>query len=82
MTRRIGGAGRSGPRGMGGPAMGGKPEEDAVGDGGLEVTLEELQEFLDADRHAVRARPEFKESLRERLWELVLAQRRRWRGRS
>jgi hypothetical protein len=62
--------------------MGGKPEEDAVGDGGLEVTLEELQEFLDADRHAVRARPEFKESLRERLWELVLAQRRRWRGRS
>jgi hypothetical protein len=44
------------------------------------VTLEELEEFLDADRLDVRARPEFKESLREKLWALVLERRRRWRG--
>jgi len=60
--------------------MGAKPEKDATVEGALEVTLEELQDFLDADRHGVRARPEFKERLRERLWELVQQQRRRWRG--
>jgi hypothetical protein len=43
------------------------------------VTLEELQEFLDADQHGADARPEFKERLREKLWELIQAQRRRWR---
>jgi len=60
--------------------MGEKPEEGAHVEDALEVTLEDLQEFLDGDRHGVHARPEFKESLRERLWELVQAQRRRWRG--
>ena len=59
---------------------GAKPEEGAHVEGTLDVTLEELQEFLDGDRHGVSARPEFKESLREKLWELVQAQRRRWRG--
>lgn len=80
MSRRIGGAGRSGSRRMGGLAMDAKPEKDTAVEGALEVTLEELQEFLDGDRHDVRARPEFKERLRERLWELVQQQRRRWRG--
>jgi uncharacterized protein YaiE (UPF0345 family) len=60
--------------------MDAKPEKDTAVEGALEVTLEELQEFLDGDRHDVRARPEFKERLRERLWELVQQQRRRWRG--
>jgi hypothetical protein len=60
--------------------MGAKSDEDARVEGSLEVTLEELEEFLDADRHVVRARPAFKESLRERLWHFVLQQRHRWRG--
>ena len=80
MGWRFGGTGRSGPRGVGGLAMGAKSDEDATVDGSLEVTLEELQEFLEADRHGVRARPEFKESLRERLWHFVLEQRQRWRS--
>jgi hypothetical protein len=57
-----------------------KAEKDAGVEGCVEVTLEELEEFRDADRHGVRARPEFKERLREKLWELVRQQRRRWRG--
>jgi hypothetical protein len=56
-----------------------KPAGDAV-EGPLDVTLEELEEFLDADRLDVRARPEFKESLREKLWAIVLERSRRWRG--
>ena len=60
--------------------MGAKSEEDVTVDGSLEVTVEELEEFLDADRYATRARPEFKESLREKLWHFVQQQRRRWRG--
>ncbi len=80
MGRRIGGAGRFGPRRVGGVATGAKPENDATSDGSVEVTLEELEEFLDAGRHGVRARPEFKERLREKLWGLVQEQRRRWRG--
>ena len=60
--------------------MGAKPEEDRTLDGSLEVTLEELEEFLDADPPGARARPEFKEGLRERLWHFVQHQRRRWRG--
>ena len=69
--------------------MGAKPADsvesvesrkDVMIDGSLEVTLEELEEFLDADRLDVRARPEFKEGLRERLWALVQERRRRWRS--
>ena len=80
MGWRFGGASRSGPRRVGELAMGAKPEEEATVDGSLEVTLEELEEFLDADRHGVHARLEFKESLREKLWHFVQQQRRRWRG--
>ena len=59
--------------------MGTKPDEDSMAEGALEVTLEELEEFLDGGRLEVQARPGFKESLRERLWSLLQERRRRWR---
>ena len=73
-------AGLFGPRGVGGLWMGTKREEDSMAEGALEVTLEELEEFLDGGRRGVQARPEFKESLREKLWALLQERRRRWRG--
>ena len=36
-----------------------------------EFTTEELQEFLEADRHPIEADPLFKEQLREKLWKLL-----------
>ena len=60
--------------------MGTKPDEDSISEGAQEVTLEELQEFLDGGRLGVDVRPEFKASLRERLWMLLRESRRRWRG--
>ena len=73
------GAGRFGPRGVGGLWMGTKSDEDSMAEGALEVTLEELEEFMDGGRLEVQARPGFKESLRERLWSLLQQRRRRWR---
>ncbi len=40
-------------------------------EGAMDVTLEELREFLEADRLDVRANPRFKERLRRKLWEIV-----------
>jgi hypothetical protein len=60
--------------------MGAKPGKDGTVDGSREMTLDELEEFLEADRLEVRANPEFKERLRERLWELVQERLRRARG--
>ena len=40
-------------------------------DAALEVSTEELREFLDADRLVVRADPAFKERLRRKLWAIV-----------
>lgn len=60
--------------------MGAKQEKDVMPDGSVEVTLKELEDFLEADRLQVRARPEFKERLREKLWDLVRDRGRRWRG--
>lgn len=80
MGRTLRGAGRIGPRRVGGLWMGTKPEEDSMGDGALEVSLEELREFVEGGRLEARARPEFKERLRERLWTLVRERARRWRG--
>lgn len=62
-----------------------KREDSAVDDGLMNFTMDELREFLEADLIDVRADPEFKERLRRRLWELVLArasqnQKRRDRG--
>lgn len=42
-------------------------EDEAVG----EVTIEELREFLEADLVQVPVDPEFRERLRDRLWDLV-----------
>jgi predicted HD phosphohydrolase len=36
-----------------------------------EFTTEELQEFLEADRHPIEADPAFKERLRQQLWRLL-----------
>jgi hypothetical protein len=43
-----------------------RPQEIAA-----EFTTEELAEFLEGDLHPSDARPEFREALREDLWELV-----------
>jgi len=48
-----------------------------VDQAGTEVTMEELREFLEGDLLDVPADPEFKERLRQKLWEIVRA-----RGRS
>ncbi|MCZ6782261.1 MAG: hypothetical protein O7G30_03040 [Proteobacteria bacterium] len=37
----------------------------------MEINPDELREFLEADLVGVRADPEFKESLRRKLWTLV-----------
>lgn len=44
-------------------------------DGSMEFTMDELREFLEGDALDVRADPEFKESLRRKLWEMVRARR-------
>ena len=80
MGRVIVGGGRSGRLYPGGYVLGGKPGEDAVGDAPAGATLEELEEFLEADHVEVRADPAFKERLREKLWEIVRQRRRLWRG--
>jgi hypothetical protein len=37
----------------------------------MDITEAELNEFLEADRTAVRADPVFKEALRRQLWDMV-----------
>ena len=80
MTGWLGGGRprRSGP--TGGSALGGKPGDDVGGDGSMEATIEELQEFLEADRVEVHADPRFKERLREKLWEMLRLRGRRRPG--
>jgi len=46
-----------------------------VEDGAMEFTMEELREFLEADLLGGRADPEFKERLRQQLWEMLRARR-------
>ena len=48
-----------------------KREGAALDDGLMDLTMDELREFLEADLVDVRADPEFKEQLRRRLWDLV-----------
>lgn len=50
-----------------------KRDDSAVDDGLMNFTMDELREFLEADLIDVRADPEFKERLRRKLWDLVLA---------
>ena len=45
-----------------------------------DVSLEELREFLEADQRTVYADPEFKETLRKKLWEMLQTQARRDRS--
>jgi hypothetical protein len=59
--------------------MGTKPDEDYISEGALEVTLDELEEFLDGGRREVQVRPGFKEGLRGRLWSMLQERTRRWR---
>ena len=50
-------------------------QDQAMADEAMaELTIEELQEFLQADLLDVPVDPVFKERLRQRLWELVQAQ--------
>jgi len=65
----------------------GKQDEETMGQSSgnteeisLDFTPEELREFLQADGLEVHADPEFKESLRLRLWEMLRARRRRRDG--
>jgi hypothetical protein len=51
-----------------GTEMGGGVNMDAAA---IECSMEELQEFLEADLGDVKADVEFKESLRDRLWSMV-----------
>ncbi len=46
-----------------------------VEDGAMEFTIEELREFLEGDLLGGRADPEFKERLRQQLWEMLRARR-------
>jgi hypothetical protein len=40
-------------------------------EGAMEFSMEELREFLEGDLVEVRADPEFKERLRQKLWEML-----------
>ena len=46
---------------------------DIIDEGMMDITLEELREFLEADLLDVKADPAFKEQLRKKLWDLLNA---------
>ncbi len=56
--------------------MGSHQERKGTDDSSLEVTMEELKEFLEGDLLNVRADPEFKENLRRKLLEMLRARRK------
>lgn len=60
-------------RGGGMSEMSVKREDAAMDDSLMNFTMDELREFLEADLIDVRADPEFKERLRRKLWDMVLA---------
>jgi len=51
-------------------------EDEMMDDALVEVTADELREFLEADGLDVRADPTFKERLRRQLWEIVRSRAR------
>jgi hypothetical protein len=54
-------------------AEAGNPQErEVIEEVASESTTEELQDFLEADRHPVEADPAFKEELRGKLWKFLL----------
>ncbi len=52
-------------------------EDEMMDDAPIEITADELREFLEADGLDVRADPTFKERLRRELWEIVRSRVRR-----
>lgn len=50
---------------------------EALDESAMNITMDELREFLEADLLDVRADPEFKERLRRKLWKIVLASSQR-----
>ena len=50
---------------------------DVLDESAMNITMDELREFLEADLLDIRADPEFKERLRRKLWKIVLANTRR-----
>jgi hypothetical protein len=54
-----------------------KSEREALNEDTMDFTMDELREFLEADHYDLSADPEFKERLREKLWDLVQSRLRR-----
>jgi hypothetical protein len=50
----------------------GLQEREVIEEIASESTTEELQDFLEADRHPIEADPAFKEELRGKLWRFLL----------
>jgi len=65
--------------GIGGP-MSGDRGRQVMDDGAMDFSMDELREFLEGDRLDVRADPQFKERLREKLWAMVSLRAGRPRG--
>jgi len=51
--------------------MSAKLKRPTMDDAAVDFTTDELREFLEADRLAVRADPAFKERLRRKLWGII-----------
>ena len=69
--RRSGTAGWTGVSGGENVPMAGDRDDRVKDEASMQVSLEELREFLEGDLTPVRARPEFKERLRRKLWDIV-----------
>jgi hypothetical protein len=68
-VKRLGSRGAKGPGKVSG--LDADREDEMMEDALVEVTADELREFLEADTLGVRADPAFKERLRRELWEIV-----------
>ena len=53
--------------------MGTKRDEEVMDEAVMDFTIEELREFLEADLLDVQADPAFKDRLRRKLWDMVVA---------
>ena len=54
-----------------------KSEREVLDEDMMDFTMDELREFLEADHFEMRSDPDFKERLREKLWDLVQSRLRR-----
>jgi hypothetical protein len=61
--------------------MGIKRDEEVMDEAAMDFTIEELREFLEADLLDVEVDPEFRDRLRRRLWDMVVARARTQLGR-